>query len=136
MNMDKKKELLLITVLAALFVLSGCQARRTSSKGSATGGAREESLQKPVLATFEVEGMSCGGCAVALESLLSSSEGVANAKVDYSAGKAWVLYDSAITNPERIASYSTVYPLSLSSEEPATKENCEIVNEEAGKILC
>lgn len=48
--------------------------------------------------TFEVEGMTCGGCAIATRTVLSRLDGVKKVEVDYEQGEAVVAYD-----PEKVS---------------------------------
>ena len=43
--------------------------------------------------TIQVEGMTCGGCAVMIEEALKGTDGVQEARVSYERGEAWVKYD-------------------------------------------
>jgi copper-transporting P-type ATPase V len=45
---------------------------------------------------FEVEGMTCGSCAVRIERVLGRQPGVASAQVNFATGKAWVAPDGAV----------------------------------------
>jgi len=45
-------------------------------------------------ATFRVEGMTCGGCAIATRAVLSRLDGVEKAEVSYEKREAVVVYDS------------------------------------------
>lgn len=51
--------------------------------------------------TFPILEMTCAACAVSVESMLRSTNGVANAVVNFANQDAWVEYDPAITNPEK-----------------------------------
>ncbi|MBL0882722.1 MAG: copper-translocating P-type ATPase [Chitinophagaceae bacterium] len=51
--------------------------------------------------TFPVLEMTCAACAVSVESMLKSSEGVADAGVNFANQDAWVEYDPKLTNPEK-----------------------------------
>jgi Cu+-exporting ATPase len=54
-------------------------------------------------ATLELEGMTCAGCANAIESALKKAEGVKTAQVNFAAEKAYVEYDPGTTNKEKLA---------------------------------
>ncbi len=62
--------------------------------------------------TFPVLEMTCAACAISVESMLKSVEGVKNAGVNFANQDAWVEYDPAIATPElrRSASRSTARP--------------------------
>ncbi|MCU0404561.1 MAG: heavy metal translocating P-type ATPase [Chitinophagaceae bacterium] len=50
--------------------------------------------------TFPVLEMTCAACAVSVESMLKSVEGVKDAGVNFANQDAWVEYDAAVTNPD------------------------------------
>ncbi len=50
--------------------------------------------------TFPVLEMTCASCAVSVESMLKSVDGVKDAGVNFASQSAWVVYDTAMTNPE------------------------------------
>ncbi|MBS4065573.1 MAG: cadmium-translocating P-type ATPase [Chitinophagaceae bacterium] len=52
--------------------------------------------------TFPVLEMTCAACAVSVESMLKSSEGVLNAGVNFANQDAWVEYNAQITGPEKL----------------------------------
>ena len=60
------------------------------------------SLQNSVRSTFPVTGMTCAGCAVSVESMLKSVDGVIDAGVNFADNSAWAEYDSKITAPESL----------------------------------
>lgn len=50
-----------------------------------------------------VEGITCAGCALDIETVLRNEEGVKVATVDYSACRVSIQYDEAETNEDRIS---------------------------------
>lgn len=50
---------------------------------------------------FPVLEMTCAACAVSVESMLNSVEGVKEASVNFANQDAWVLYDPSLTSPEK-----------------------------------
>ncbi|MFZ5625280.1 MAG: heavy-metal-associated domain-containing protein, partial [Gemmatimonadota bacterium] len=59
--------------------------------------------------TFHVEGMTCGGCAVATRKVLARLPGVTHADVSYEQQRAVVTYDPAKVNPaQMIAAIETL----------------------------
>ena len=52
---------------------------------------------------LRIQGMHCDGCAGTIEALLAREPGVKGASISYAAGKGQILYDSAATDPVRIA---------------------------------
>lgn len=55
-----------------------------------------------VRSTFPVTGMTCAGCAVSVESMLKSAEGVMDAGVNFADNSAWAEYDTEKTNPDKL----------------------------------
>lgn len=53
--------------------------------------------------TYRVKGMSCAACAVSVEKALQEEEGVSVASVNFNSAEAFVEFDAAKTNPERIS---------------------------------
>jgi len=49
-----------------------------------------------------VEGITCAGCALDIETVLKNEEGVLETNVDYSACRISIQYDEAETNEDRI----------------------------------
>lgn len=54
--------------------------------------------------TFPVLEMTCAACAVSVESMLKSAEGVQDAGVNFANQSAWVTYDPAIATPQSLQS--------------------------------
>lgn len=52
--------------------------------------------------TFPVLEMSCASCAISVESMLKAAEGVADAGVNFASQDAWIQYDPAVTDPEKL----------------------------------
>ncbi len=50
--------------------------------------------------TFPVLEMTCAACAISVESMLRSVEGVKTAGVNFASQDAWIEYDASITSPE------------------------------------
>jgi len=77
--------------------------------------------------TFPVLEMTCAACAVSVESMLKSVEGVKDAGVNFANQDAWVEYDSSITSPEKFQQtvQSIGYGLVIS------EENKQQIKEEA-----
>ncbi|MFQ5740265.1 MAG: heavy-metal-associated domain-containing protein [Acidobacteriota bacterium] len=53
-------------------------------------------------ATFEVTGMTCGGCAVGVKMAVKKLEGVHKVEASYQEGQAVVWYDPAKVKPDQI----------------------------------
>lgn len=74
--------------------------------------------------SFPVTGMSCAACAVSVESILASTDGVKGAGVNYATQTAWAEYDSAqVGLPDlRSAVQSIGYDIIIDVEDPSKKQ--------------
>lgn len=83
----------ILSVLALISVRSGL-----------ADSARPDSDTEPtaVTSTFAVEGMTCGGCAAAVEHRVGRLEGVRSVDASYERGTAVVTYDRAKVSPDAI----------------------------------
>lgn len=81
---------------------------------------REKDFSAGIRQTFPVVGMTCAGCAVSVESMLKSTQGVRDAGVNYANQTAWVEYDEKSTKPLDLqnAVRSVGYDLILDTEDP------------------
>jgi len=77
--------------------------------------------------TFPVLEMTCAACAVSVESMLKSAEGVQDAGVNYANQSAWVEYNPSIASPESLQGVVRSIGYDLVIEE----ENAEEIQEEA-----
>src|SRR5574341_1073938 len=86
--------------IALLIAAAGCKGSSptTSSGGPAAGG---------VEAVFQVDGMTCSSCNVAVKLAAEKVNGVDQARASHDEKRAWVHYDPAKTNPEAIATAIT-----------------------------
>ncbi len=68
--------------------------------------------------TFPVLEMTCAACAVSVESMLKSSEGVLDAGVNFANQDAWIEYDPQLTSPEKLRAVvqSIGYDIVISEE--------------------
>jgi copper ion binding protein len=71
------------------------------SKGQG-GLVASAAVERPMSVRLKVGGMTCGGCAVALESALKALPGVRSATADYEKGEAQVEYDPARVRLEKL----------------------------------
>ncbi|WP_121357043.1 heavy metal translocating P-type ATPase [Flavisolibacter nicotianae] len=69
---------------------------------SATSIAEKKTGSKMVRETFPVLEMTCAACAVSVESMLKSTEGVKDAGVNFANQDAWVEYNPALATPETL----------------------------------
>lgn len=61
------------------------------------------SVENPKKAELTIEGMTCAiGCAATIEKKLNTTEGIAEAKVDFEAKKAYVTFDETVLNTLKI----------------------------------
>ncbi|QNA45932.1 heavy metal translocating P-type ATPase [Lacibacter sediminis] len=72
--------------------------QETLHKKSASTKTKSTTLVKE---TFPVLEMTCAACAVSVESMLKSVEGVKDAGVNFANQDAWVEYDPAVATPEQ-----------------------------------
>ena len=81
--------------------------RTTGSDGEVEDPAKTTGSAELAVADFAVEGMSCGGCALATEMAVRKLDGVASTDADYDEstdeGSCTVEYDPSVVTPERIA---------------------------------
>ena len=84
--------------------------------------------------TFPVLGMTCAGCAVSVESMLKSTEGVYDAGVNYANQTAWAEYDDSV-RPEDLqnAVRSIGYDLVVDVEDPRQVQQ-EIQQKQYGEL--
>lgn len=98
------KQVLLLTSLSLLLI--SCKNDNNSSGKEIQ--AIEQDTTKTIVAnsktaSFEIEGMTCAeGCASLIESKLNKVNGVTEAKVDFDAKTATVIYDANKVNQEKI----------------------------------
>ena len=93
-------------ILLVLFLV-GCQA---SEEGIEAGGEFET-------VTFEVDGMTCGGCVMKVENALKTAKGVKSCKVDLQGKKAVCIFDKTETTKEKLteATKGTQFTLTLAN---------------------
>ncbi|MCF2499221.1 heavy metal translocating P-type ATPase [Dyadobacter chenhuakuii] len=76
-------------------------------------------VENNIKETFPVLGMSCAACAVSVESMLKSVEGVHDAGVNYATQTAWAEYEDTVTPLElQNAVRSVGYDLVVNVEDP------------------
>ncbi|MEJ6982384.1 heavy metal translocating P-type ATPase [Pedobacter sp. P351] len=71
--------------------------------------------------TFPLTGMTCAGCAISVESMLRSANGVIDAGVNFANQTAWAEYDETKTNPGELqkAIRSVGYDLIVDVDDPS-----------------
>lgn len=81
----------------------GVAATARVSRSAAASAVESKSV------TFQVEGMTCGGCAIAVRKVLTRLDGVTKADVTYNTHRAVVTYDPAkVTVEQMIAAIETL----------------------------
>src|SRR5215218_10238578 len=76
---------------------SGCPGQAERRDAQMTETTREPAApSEPGKLDFEVEGMTCGSCAVRIERVLGRQPGVASAEVNFATGKARVASEGPV----------------------------------------
>ncbi len=83
---------------------------------------------------FPVSGMSCASCAVSVESMLKSQQGVISASVNFAASSVWVEYNPDITNPKTFRAVIQSIGYDLIADE-AESHNQEEIRQHESAIL-
>ena len=90
--------------------------------------AAEPKPGAPASATFRVEGMTCGSCAVAVKHVLTNIDGVVDARVSYKEKNAVVSFDATRVRPEQIIRMFEEklpsYTMALAASGPAETKSC------------
>lgn len=88
--------------------------------------APSKTPQSPTLnkLTVKISGMTCPGCATAIENILHGLEGVVEAKVSYPEGTGEIVYNQNITSKEKIISSKafSIYPAQIINDERISEE--------------
>lgn len=108
------------------FVQRNVMKQKTLPIQSVTAETKSSSLVKE---TFPVLEMTCAACAVSVESILKSVEGVKDAGVNFANQDAWVEYDPAKATPEQFQ----LTIRSIGYDIVIEKENKEEIKEAAQK---
>ena len=124
MNHGKSTFLPLLTLaLAAVASAAACGA---SDEHAADAPPAQEASELPtelVVAEFEVDGMTCGGCVLATEFALRKLDGVVAADASFNEatgeGRCTVKYDPGLVSPEQMVIAITDVGLTATPREPA-----------------
>lgn len=82
--------------------------------------SRDHQEQRSVTKTFPVTGMTCAACATSVESVLSHTEGVHQAQVNFASNSVWVKYDNSLNAKQLQEAVQQVgYDLITDAEDPA-----------------
>lgn len=95
-------------ILAAFLVGAPCAPGLESAL--AAGRAQSSAVHAAVAEqtqVFTVEKMTCATCPIAVKAAMEAVKGVTSARVDFTAKQATVVFDPAVTTPQRIADAST-----------------------------
>lgn len=84
-----------ITAAAFPYYSGASLPAQTRSSQTSSAGSTDTS---DATATFSVSGMTCGSCAVQIQSTLANARGVKSADVSYEKGRAVVRYDPNVTS--------------------------------------
>lgn len=87
---------------------ASAQATQAQASKSADSSASRGAAAELATAEFRVEGMTCGGCAIATEMAVKKLDGVESADAEYlgeeESGRCTVTYDPSLVSTEQIAS--------------------------------
>lgn len=77
-------------------------------------------MSNTIKSIFPVTGMSCAGCAMSVETMLKSVEGVTDAGVNFANQTAWAQYDPQAATPQKLQEVirSIGYDLIIESDDP------------------
>ncbi|MBI4455779.1 MAG: heavy-metal-associated domain-containing protein [Acidobacteria bacterium] len=89
-----------IFLILSLFVIAGWVATRRSTISADDKAAQPAQLEK---ITFKVQGMTCGGCALAVKKTLEKQQGVRKAEVSLEKGEAIAEVKRGNVRPEDLA---------------------------------
>ena len=109
-QMLKQESKLILSAFASFFVIFGILNFILLPYITATISASDDISVKTVKTAslkqlkLKIDGMTCEGCAVVIESILENVKGVIDANVSFAKGTAIVLYDPSLTNPKQIIS--------------------------------
>lgn len=100
-------------VLLATFSVAGLSLPAAVQAGEAS----EATAASERTVTFTVEKMTCAACPITVRQSMQKVEGVKSVTVDFEARTATVVFDPAVTTPERIgaASADAGYPATPTS---------------------
>ena len=128
MNHRKSPFLPLLTL--ALVTVASAAACGVSEERAADARPAEEASELPaelVVAEFDVDGMTCGGCALATEFALKKLGGVVAAEASFDEatgdGRCTVTYDPGLVSPEQMVIAITSVGFTATPREPAAGES-------------
>lgn len=121
-----QNKILLALLIMLVLIMTGCVSQKYSKKSDDGLPASlqeykedisSKEIPKDLLSTdkihkvdLKIDGMICPSCALGVEYQLKQLSGVYDARVNYPAGTAFVIYDVTKLSTESIAKASTTYP--------------------------
>jgi len=125
-----RKSAFLPVLALALALVASAAACGASEERAANARPAEEASElsaELVIAEFDVDGMTCGGCALATEFALKKLDGVeaADASFDEATGegRATVKYDPGLVSPEQMVIAISDVGFTATPREPAAGES-------------
>ena len=130
MMKNYRKSAFLRVLALALTTVASAAACRASEERAADARPAEEASELPaelVVAEFDVDGMTCGGCALATEFALKKLDGVVAADASFDEatgeGRCTVKYDPGVVSPEQMVIAITDVGFTATPREPAAGES-------------
>lgn len=93
--MKSRRILIGILSVAVLAIAAAVSLRAADQSGSEDEAATATSV-------FDVQGMTCGGCEVAVKRVVKKLDGVGEVEASHREGRATVTYDPSKVTPEKI----------------------------------
>ncbi len=130
MMMNHRKSALLSVLALALATVASAAACGASEEHAADARPAEEASELPtelVVAHFDVDGMTCGGCVLATEFALKKLDGVVAADASFDEatgeGRCTVKYDPGLVSPEQMVIAITDVGFTATPREPGAGES-------------
>ncbi len=130
MMKNYRKSAFLLVLGLALALVASAAACGASEERAADARPAEEAAELPaelVVAEFDVDGMTCGGCALATEFALKKLDGVVAADASFDEatgeGRCTVKYDPGVVSPEQMVIAITDVGFTATPREPAAGES-------------
>lgn len=99
--------LLTAGIAIGAIVAGGCEGEAPREATGRAGGPSRATASTPATAEFDVDGMTCGGCAIATELAVGELDGVSSVDAVYDAergaGRCSVVHDPAVVSTDEIA---------------------------------
>lgn len=125
-----RKSAFLPVFALALVTVASAAACGGSKERAADARTAEEASELPaelVVAEFDVDGMTCGGCALATEFALKKLDGVVAADASFDEatgdGRCTVKYDPGLVSPEQMVIAISDVGFTATPREPAAGES-------------